>query len=96
MDADTFLWLVLPLLVALAGAYYSARRDHSAVTDHEDRLRKLEAVTAYREGAESVGLPEQPTVDISDFKIWRQQTKSNTAAIENHRRRLDALEGETE
>ncbi len=92
MDAETFIWWIIPLIAAIVSAIYAARKDAGL----EERVRRLEQLEAGRQGAESVGLPEQPTVDVSDFKLWRQQAKSNTATLDNHRRRLEALEGETE
>ncbi len=87
MDAETWIWLLLPLFVgffaAVAQAVYAERKDRHAISDHEQRLRNLEDCEAHRKGAESVGGP--------DFDLTAQVVQ-NTQAIGGMAERMKALE----
>ncbi len=93
MDAETWIWLLLPLFLglfaAVAGAVYAERKDRHAISDHEQRLRNLEDCEAHRKGAESVGGPEP--VSGSDFDLAAQVVK-NAQSIGGMEERLKALE----
>lgn len=97
MDADTFLWLVLPLLAVAAGAIYQARRDRGdtlelkgQLSDHDARIKALELGDAYRQGSDS----EAQTFDQDLFTRLMHQQHANTQAIGVHGERLDKLESD--
>ena len=101
MDADTFLWLVLPLLAVAAGAIYQARRDRGDIqelkgqlAEQDARIKSLEHGEVYRQGAESVSDPE--TFDQKLLASLVAQQALNTQAIGVHGERLDKLESEDE
>jgi hypothetical protein len=78
-DPETFIWWIVPLLSTIAGAVYSARRDHTQWQDHEERLRRLEALEAHRQGSESAtgsGSSDGPDLSSMEFRI-----ATNTQAI---------------
>jgi hypothetical protein len=89
VDADTWIWLVMPMVAALVTAVYMAKRDHSHHEDHEERIRKLELLEAGRSGAESVEHPQATTVDVNKMQC---QVAKNTQDIGVLTERVQGLE----
>ncbi len=99
MDAETWIWLLLPMLAGIVTAVYMAQRDHHQRDDHETRIRALEQLAAHNEGAGSVSGPEGP--DLSDFLKLAADVSKNTGNITLNKQatevlieRLDTLEAE--
>lgn len=81
MDAELFMWWVVPILTVIAGAVYQGRKDAGT----EERLRKLEQCEAHRQGSESV---EQPD---NGFNLVAQVIE-NTQSIKGIGERVKTLE----
>ena len=97
MDAETWIWIILPLFAAIAGAIYQERRDRSEIRKLEashaaldERVRVLELGDAHRQGTESVTDPE--TFDQKLLASLVAQQAINTQAIAGHGERLNTLE----
>lgn len=86
MDAEVWMWLLLPLFGTVGAALYSARRDHHKVEDLEGRVRNIELLEAARGGAESAGSNDPDPFDLAS------RVASNTQAIDGVEERLAGLE----
>lgn len=82
MDAELFMWWVVPILTVIAGAVYQGRKDAGT----EERIRKLEQCEAHRVGVESASGQEAP-----DFGL-AIQVAQNTQTLEGVEERLAGLE----